>query len=375
MKLFRFGKKREAVPLRITETDRLWVEDSFSWLIKVFGYPYRESEQILLTENYFPKTFRAEQILTENIISDLCTLLAIKEGTITFEVHSDIRDVYGVPYEIQGKPFETDFVAVDGGYKIYVANSLQKHPKRLIFGLVYECIRIRLTHSNLQFDTGEDTDLFIYIAGIYFGFGVLLAQNLNITGRMNDGFWETKWNYISEMPNEVMAFGLAMHSALIGNNTPKWKVDLPNEIRSQFEGSLNFLTNNRSRLFNEMELKSNELFKSAFDKYLKNEFEEAIEDLQKVLFITEDVTMKADVYNNLGYYNVRLMRYDEGVKHFKNAIKTMPDYGYANDNLGYALIQLGNLEEGRKWLDKAFMTENNDVAYTYRNLALYHGHL
>lgn len=82
--------------------------------------------------------------------------------------------------------------------------------------------------------------------------------------------------------------------------------------------------------------------------------------------------MKADAYNNLGYYSIRIKNYEQSVSYFKNSIQIIPDYGYAYDNLGYALIQLGELEDGKEWLDKAMETENNDVAYTYRNLALYY---
>jgi len=372
MKLFGFLKNKQNDTFRITEPDRLWVEDNFRWLIKVFGYPYRESEQILLSENYFPKTFKGDKVLIENIIKDLCALLQIQEEKISFEVVSDIRDSYGMPYEIEGKPFETELELEEGKYKIHIANSLQKHPKRLIYSLVYEFIRIKLTDNKLQFDTGEDTDLFIYLAGIYFGFGVLLSQNLKDTGRVDDGFWETKWNYISEMPYEIMAFALATYSKLIEQDSPQWKGALSSNLKNQFEKAIKYLADNPSELYDKKELEANELFKTAYDQYLKNEFEEAIANLKKVLFLTNDDVMKADVYNNLGYYSIRLKNYEQSVSYFKNSIQIIPDYGYANDNLGYALIQLGKLEEGKEFLEKALATENNDVAYTYRNLALYY---
>jgi tetratricopeptide (TPR) repeat protein len=372
MKLFGFLKNKENDTFRITEPDRLWVEDNFRWLIKVFGYPYRESEQIILSENYFPKTFKGYKVFIENIIKDLCSLLQIQEEKISFEVVNDIRDSYGMPYEIEGRPFETELEIEEGKFKIHIANSLQKHSKRLFYSLVYEFIRIKLTDNKLQFDTGDDTDLFIYLAGIYFGFGVLLSQNLQDTGRVDDGFWETKWNYISEMPNEIMAFSLATYSKLIEQDSPKWKDDLPRDLKSQYEKAIKYLAENPSELYDKKELDANELFKTAYDQYLRNEFEEAITNLQKILFLTNDDVMKADVYNNLGYYNLRLKNYEQSVKNFKNSIQVHPEYGYANDNLGYALIQLGKLEEGKEWLDKAKETENNDIAYTYRNLALYY---
>jgi len=372
MKLFGFFKNKENDTFRITEPDRLWVEDNFRWLIKVFGYPYRESEKILLSENYFTTTIKSDKVLIENIIKDLCLLIQIQEEKISFEVISDIRDIYGMPYQIEGKPFETELEIEEGKYKIHIANSLQKHPKRLIYNLVYEFIRIKLTENKLQYDTGNDTDLFIYLAGIYFGFGVLLSQNLKDTGRVDDGFWETKWNYISEMPNEIMAYALATYSNLIEQDSPKWKDNLPSDLKSQFESAIKYLNENPSELCDKKELEANELFKKAYDQYLENHFDEAIANLQRILFLTNDDVMKADVYNNIGYYNIRLRNYEQSVSYFKSSINILPDYGYANDNLGYALIQLGKLEEGKEFLEKALKTENNDIAYTYRNYALYY---
>ncbi len=372
MKLFGFFKNKENDTFRITEPDRLWVEDNFRWLINVFGYPYRESEQILLSENYFPKTLKSDSVIIENIVKDLCSLLQMEEEKITFEVVTDIRDTYDMPYEIGGKPFETELEIKEGKYIIHIANSLHKHPKRLIHGLVYEFIRIKLTDNKLQFDTGDDADLFIYLAGIYFGFGVLLSQNLEDTGRVVDGFWDTKWYYISEIPNEVMAFALATYSMLIEQDSPKWKDDLPSDLKSQFVKALKYLNENPSVLYNKQELQANELFKMADDQYLKNDFENAIVNLQKILFLTNDEVMKANVYNNLGYYNIRLKNFEQAVTYLQSSINIIPDYGYTNDNLGYALIQLGKLEEGKEFLEKALTTGNNDIAYTNRNFALYY---
>lgn len=371
MKLFGFNKKHGNT-FQITEPDRLWVEHNFRWLIQVFGYPDRASEQILLTENYFPTTFKADKVLIENIIKDVCALFQIQEDKLTFEVSSDIRDTYGIPFAIEGKQFETELEVEGGKYKIHIANNLQNYPKRLIYSVVYEFIRIKLSEHKLNFDGGDDTDLFIYLAGIYLGYGVLLSQNLYDTGRVDDGFWETKWNYYSDMPNEVMAFGLALFAKLTEQDAPEWKEHLPLDLKIQFEKAKNFLTDNPSELYDKNELEANELFNAADKLYLRNEFETAISMMQKVLTLTKDDRMKADVYNNLGYYTSRLRKYEQSVTYLEKAIQLIPDDAYANDNLGYALIQLGKLEEGKEYLKKALETEDNDVAYTFRNFALYY---
>ena len=372
MKFFRFNKNTKKTKFRITEPDRELVEGNFQWLIRVFGYPSRQSEQILMTKEYFPNTFSTNEVNVQNLIEDLSNLLRIDTSKIKFKLHKDLRDVYGMPYEMHGIPFETETVVNGDHYLIHIAESISKRLNRLVYNLVYEFIKIRLTENKLQFDTGEDASLFIYIAAIYFRFGVLLSQNLTDRGRVDDGFWETKWNYTSEMPNEVMAFGLATYSKLIEQNSPDWKNELPSELRLQFDLAINYLDDSPLTIFSKAEVNANDLFIQADKEYQSKNFDLAIATLRKILFLTEDEMLKSDVYNNIGYYQLRNGDYEKSISNFKKALSIDSNYGFAYDNLGYALIQIGQIEEGKQKLERAMQTENNDFAYTYRNIALYH---
>lgn len=358
---------------KITEDDRLWVEENFRWLKDVFGYPNKNHEQILLTANFFPCTFAAQKITVDSAITDLCKLLYLSDSTIRYELLSDIRDFNNVPYEVEGKAFECETDLKKGAHTIYVSKSLLNHPDRLLYCLIYELIRIRLTESDIEFDSGgDDTAMFIYLAGIYYGFGVLLAQNLICTGRSNDGHWEIKWNYGSEMPQPVMAFALATYASLRGEGDPPWKNEFKGDFRKMLDAALTYLQKHPSALYEESEVKANELFNQSCEHFEKNNLEEAIATLQKILFITNDSHMKADVYNNMGYYYLRTKNYQLGISSFRKALALGPEYGYANDNLGYALIMTGELEEGLEYIQQAEKTGNNDPAYTLRNFALYY---
>lgn len=373
MGLFGFNKKNKETKFRITGPDRNWVEDNFKWLIQAYGYPTRQNEQIIISDKYFPKTFSDNDLIIQNLIEDLCKLLGLDSNKVNFEIHEDLRDVYGIPFASEGEQFEAETeILVDNSYKLHIAKSISKRPNRLIFSLIYEFIKIRLTENKLQFETGDDTNLFIFIAGIYFGFGVPLSQNLTDRGRVDDGFWETKWNCVSKMPNEVMAFGLATYSKLIEQDNPEWKNELPQVLKNQFDGAIKLLNETPSVIFNKAELDANDLFHLADEEYKKGNYEEAISNLQKILFLTNDELLKADVYNNIGYFHLRSCDYEKSITNFHKALQIDPNYGFAYDNLGYSLIQTGQLEEGRHQLEKAFKTENNDNAYTYRNLALYY---
>jgi tetratricopeptide (TPR) repeat protein len=214
--------------------------------------------------------------------------------------------------------------------------------------------------------------LFIYLAGIYYGFGVILAQNLLHAGRSDDGVWEIKWNYVSEMPQPVMAFSLATYANLTGDDDPLWKNEFKGDFKKMLEDAIVYLRKNPNDLYDEMEVKANDLFNEANDHFENHRLDAAISALQKILFLTKDDVMKADVYNNMGYYYLRMRDYEQGISNFRKALALGPEYGFANDNLGYALIMTGELEEGALFLEKALQTGNNDIAYTFRNFALYH---
>ncbi|MGD1958108.1 MAG: tetratricopeptide repeat protein [Fulvivirga sp.] len=372
MKLFGFNKKAKATKFIITETDRNWVEDNFKWLIQAYGYPNRQSEQILISKDYFPNTFTSKGTAIKPLIDDLGELMDIDPEKIVFEIHEDLRDSYGVPYMSEGKSSEAETEILINGYKLHIAKSITKRSNRLVFSLIYEFIKIRLLESGLKFDTGEDTELFIFLAGIYFGFGIPLAQNLTDRGRASDGFWETKWNYISQMPNEVMAFSLASYSKLRDEDTPEWLNELPSELRSQFEKAMDLLNESPSPLVNKAELEANDLLHQAYKECEDHDFEAAISTFQKVLFLTKDELLRANTYNNMGYNLLRVGEYEKSIPNFQNALQIESNYGYAYDNLGYALIQLGRLEEAKQQLDHARSTENNELAYSARNLALYY---
>ena len=359
--------------IKITEDDRHWVEENFRWLNEVFGYPNKKEEQVLLTASFFPATFAGQTVVVDNVITDLCKLFGLPRENVRHEMLTDLRDFNNIPYQIEGNPFECETELKKGEYTIFVANSLVQHPDRLIYSLIYEFIRIRLTESEIEFDVGgDDTGLFIYLAGIYYGFGVILAQNLLHTGRSTDGMWEIKWNYVSEMPLPVMAFSLATYANLRGEHDPSWKNEFKGDFKKMLEDSIAYLKANPNGLYDEVEVKANDLFNQANDHFEKNELEEAISALQKILFLTNDPHLKADAYNNMGYYYLRIKDYPRGIASFQKALDLGPEYGFANDNLGYALIMTGELEEGVSYVKKAMETGNNDPAYTYRNFALYH---
>jgi hypothetical protein len=110
MGFFGFNKKNKNVLQRLSQEDKQWVEEGYSWMIEGMGYPSSEDGQILFTKENFPETFSAEKILPQNLIVDLCRFFNVPETKVSFQFVTDLRDTYMVPYETDEPPFESELV-------------------------------------------------------------------------------------------------------------------------------------------------------------------------------------------------------------------------------------------------------------------------
>lgn len=278
--------------------------------------------------------------------------------------------------EIEGRTNDCELLVERSGetfyYELLIAKSLLKHTGQLLLLLEHSFIKIRLTENKIEYETGNEDDLFIFLAGIFLGHGVILYRNLVETGKSSDGFWEKKWRYVAIMPIPVMAYALALYSHLTESYEPDWKTNLSVDLAKQFENAIEYIKSDSNPLFNKQELEATRLLLDAQDKSDKNDFDGAINSYQKILFITNDDSLKLMVNNNIGYSYLRKGEYQKSIPYFQKALEINPGYGYANDNLGFAFIMSGDLETGKFYLHTALQAKNNDQAYSYRNLALYH---
>jgi len=169
-----------------------------------------------------------------------------------------------------------------------------------------------------------------------------------------------------------MAYALATYAKLNNQEHSKWINELPNELKILLEKAIIFINEHPYSMSSSEESQANDLLIQAYKECKRHDFDTAISTLNKILLITKDEQLKSVVYNNIGYYLILKGDIGGSIKYFKKVLEINPNFGYANDNLGYALIRTGCLEEGKSYIEKAFRTGNNNVAYSNRNLALYY---
>ena len=377
MKLFglNFGSTKNA-QLRITTEDRDWVEGNFEWLISAFGHPI--TEQITISEKYFPQTFQSQEIKIESLVADCCSRLELDPQLFSYEIFEDIRDTDNMPYAFVENPTDCflNFDNDTGKYTLALAKTILKHPGWLIASVCIEFTKAKLHASKLNYGDGEETDLFLYLAAVYFGYGIILADNLANTGEVRNAIWETKWAFISKFPYPVLAYALAVMARLTGNNEPAWKKLLSKEISHEFELSMAHIDRSENIRFHPESINKaiqiQTLWNQADKLYKSSAYKKGIPLLQQALSLANDEPVKAALYNHIGYHYLRDRQYHDSIAPFENALLLDPDFGYASDNLGFAYIMLGELDKGKEYLERALKTENNHDAYSYRNMALYY---
>lgn len=360
----------------ITDTDKEWVHKAFQWLTETYGYPNPDFTPVPFTEEFFPNALATREVEIEPLLIDLCLLFNIDRSLISFEIENDFRDSLGMPYQIEGEIFECDLdiIAVDAGYhyKLFFAKHLLSRPKRLVFNAVLKFIQISLSTGDIGWITNVKEGFLFYLIGIYNGWGLILAQTMIDVGKDSSLFWETNWKYISSMPVPIMAYSMALHADMIEQKAPAWKSFLPADIKKQFEKASLYIEKQGNPFYNKQEFQARVLAKKAALYWEQKDFEKAVEEYKKALFLTQDAFLKSNIYNDIGYYHLLRSEYRQSIPHFQKATELNPGHGYANDNMGFAFIMTGDIETGRHYIMLAQETDNNEAAYSYRNLALYY---
>ncbi len=358
----------------LTALDKQWVESNMKWLRLMKP---ENKAQFSFDKINFPETFKDNAIDSSTLVADISKLLSLDNSIIEINFIEDITSTYGLPYSAQ-EIFKSDLQENDHGYKIILGEYIIKHPKQHINRIICECIKIKLLEDEISFDTGSDTDSFIFLAAIHYGFGLILSQNLIDVGTKSDGAWVSNWRYSSAIPFQVMAYALAFYCAGANAEIDEWEDSLSDEFRRELHLSHKFVKSSISKSIPERMdniLDEDQLYNLACNKFKKGHLEEAISILHKVVKNTKNQKLKFLSLHNIGYYLQTLGRYKESIEYFHLVLEYNPGNAYANDNLGFAYVLTGQPEKGKFYIDLAINTGESNLAYSYRNTALYFGEI
>ncbi|WP_294296437.1 hypothetical protein [uncultured Chryseobacterium sp.] len=337
------------------ENKQGWIETSFFILLKAYGIPKNSGDQYLLNSQFFPNLFSSKKLEIQNLIQDLSNILDLNSNKISYEISKDLRDSQSTPYVSQGNINEIEITKNDeASYCITISNSIKDRQKQFIYTIIIEFIRIKLLESRIFEKSNNLSEDFLFLAGVYFGFGVILFENRSEVGTVRTGFWKKTWRFLSPVLPESIIYSFTFYQKLFPVSNFNWKQTLPSEILKNIDASIH-------------------LFDSDFEmEAIKEDFIINTDVVKSIVERRENRNLTATEKNNIGYRKLKEGLLEESARYFREAIQDRSNFGYANDNLGYTLILQGELEEGFHFLQQAIRTNNNNQGYSYRNLALYY---
>ena len=370
--MWHFKSSKQHNNYEILKQNRDWIDFGLLELVIQFGIPDSDQPVFNFSSEYFPKTFSSSEIHVEALISDLQFHFELEKVEINYTYYTDIGSVDHIPFEQEGFQKSSYTTALNGIHTIHLAESLKSKPSQLVHRLIYELVLIYLVEINFPFADTPNPETFVYLAGIYLGFGTTLLPGLSETGYSNDGFWEKNWTIVSEFPDHEMLFAMVTRIKVIMKGNLDWIHHLSKADQKIALEINDFLDSNPSIILTPEKIEACSEYSNAKFSIDQGKAEKGIELLRSAIKKTSDLRDHFFFLHNIGYQLLVAGELNQALVLIEESLEIDPLYSYALDNKGYCLIQLGKLEEGLSFVEKSMAIGDNQDGYSYRNLALYY---
>ena len=406
-----FSRENES-KCSVKEPVRVWIESSFTWMIKNFGI-----EQLIqndpLTPDYanFPFKFTSKESDAENAVVFLCTQMNILEPVKVHVYQEGLREVGGLylaPHEEEryssGLYWGKDN---DGVYHVGLEKKMLGNPKLIVGVLSHELSHIKLLgEERIRKNNEHLTDL----TSLFFGTGIF---NAVIGG-----------GYLSEME---WGYALAIYAYLRGEEMPEWINFLDRNIKLDFKQSSNFIRDNSELILASPDiseapmhpnykaiksegisfldaLQGNKLYdeyRQAYEFYREKRYLEAgatfyiifckgdrnwevlrlgfyallvSQEFEKAVEMAEAhellCGMTSEQFTNIASANASLGQMGKAIAYCEKALEQNPFNSNALNNMGYYLNRMSRFDEALEFLDEALELDPSfAIAYNNRGLA------
>jgi len=244
-----FSRNKPKCP--VNEEKRLWLENSFIWLLNEFSEKYFLDKAILS-----PSDSRLVQ-LADSVEIDLNQVIRIvlEQMDIDFSsVNTFIYDDRPLEIEMGAGYISTKIEAsvnysaglyggknADGTFNIGIERSQLRKLNILIATLAHEAAHIKITGESRIENADEQ---FIDIVTIFFGFGVFTANSLIYFDQESK-----KINWQGYSTQQEIAYSLALYTYIRGEGyEPIWYKHLNSEVKSFYDESQLYIMHNKDKV-------------------------------------------------------------------------------------------------------------------------------
>lgn len=359
----------------ISAVNKAWVEEGYAWLDGLVAVLPSRYPWISYDVQHFPTAFNENTRAIGPVVDDLCALLSIDASLVSARFVNDAPEMPQMPFQMSGLPVgsgvSTEELDPDlRVHSIIVAERLKPYRELVLHECILRLMDI-LAHQagHVLPDKGEGHRQWAELAAIRYGFAPILARRRNASLLEIEGGWRTTMTLRSPLPISVFAYCVLHHLRVTGLDDRDHRNELPSEIRydiEQVERPESPETDNAIADINAYGAAFQELWEA-------DRLEDSIGFSERILNEFRERTDRSIILNNIGYAHSYLGRQHEAEGFLRQAMELDPEWAYPMDNLGFALILLGRMDEGVTLVRAAIKAKKRNIrGYTERNLAVYH---
>ncbi len=252
-----FGLFRKKIPNKcpVTEENRVWLEDSFHFLLDLFDREkVKTRKQLIPHHSDFPIRYLGN---AETAFSTM-EIVAKQMEVLPQDIHLDFYD-HGMKAISTGGPFgnrifletEKDKSSAglywgrqeDNKYHIWLERKKLKQPENMVAVLAHEIAHIKLLgEKRIENNDEKLTDL----VTIIFGLGIF---NANAAFQSYSGFDSSGWQKTGYLTQMEWGYALALFAWMRGEQAPGWTEHLSLNVKGDFKRGELFIRQNEHFIF------------------------------------------------------------------------------------------------------------------------------
>lgn len=247
-----FKNKNPECP--IPEDIRIWMENSFIWLINQFGEQKIIGIKLLLpAKEDFPINFNGSEDVAYNSLRIVAKQMEVNADNIVLSFYNDniLETEGGMGHTLFSQQYEDQRYSsglysgkgLDGKFSISIERGQLKEPDKLIATLAHEISHIKiLGEGRLKENDEYLTDL----VTVFFGLGVFTANSSFKFYSQYDRWGYSKQGYLTQ---QEWGYALALFAYIRREEkNPAWIKFLSPNIQSDFKKSQQYINYNKDKV-------------------------------------------------------------------------------------------------------------------------------
>jgi hypothetical protein len=286
--MFSLFKRKLPLQPTVTPADKIWIEESMDWLIKVFSLTKFKTQPFLLPGDESVtcgNTTNPDQL--QFLLVNLCKRWELDPNSVLLKIFDDIHSKqWNTPFVPTGDyngpagMYEQLYSGNDKIFHIHIAQSNLNYKDITTTILAHELAHAKLLGGEYVSRQDPNMEPLTDLASIFFGFGVFLAN----TCQNQQGNWLSRLGYL---PNEVISYANALLCYITEHDPADIIAHLNTNTRELFEQDHKYLISTGDTFLSKARIyQSDQLFlayEKISDGFREKNFDVVIETANSLL--------------------------------------------------------------------------------------------